>query len=84
MIYCKQQNKTEVNTVEENIRQNLIDAGCDEEFIKRFDCCICDKKQCEKMLANHRKELLQEVHEKEDNISCLDYLVYKMKQEDLE
>lgn len=65
--------------MDENIRQNLIDAGCDEEFIKQFS--ISDDKQCEKMLAAHRRELLNEVHEKERCISCLDYLVYTMKKE---
>ena len=63
----------------DNIRQNLIDAGCSEEFIEKFDSCICDESKCEKLLAEHRKELLDEVHEKEHNISCLDYLVYIMK-----
>ncbi len=69
--------------MDESIRQNLIDAGCDEDFISRFDCCLCDEKQCEKLLAQHRRELLDEVHAKEDNISCLDYLVYRMKREGL-
>ena len=35
----------------ENIRQNLIDAGCDDKFIEEFASCICDEKQCEKMLV---------------------------------
>ena len=67
----------------ENIRQNLIDAGCDDEFIEKFAYCICDEKQCEKMLAAHRRELLNEVHVKERCISCLDYLVFMMKKEGL-
>lgn len=67
----------------DSIRQNLIDAGCDEDFICRFEDCICDRSKCEKLLAQHRRELLDEVHEKEDNISCLDYLVFMMKKEGL-
>lgn len=67
----------------DSIRQNLIDAGCDEDFIRRFESCIRDRKQCEKLLAAHRRELLEEVHAKEDNISCLDYLVFMMKKEGL-
>ncbi|MBR1422732.1 MAG: hypothetical protein IJ571_04740 [Ruminococcus sp.] len=67
----------------DSVRQNLIDAGCDEDFISKFESCICDTKQCEKLLAAHRRELLDEVHSKEDNISCLDYLVYIMKKEGL-
>ncbi len=65
----------------ERIKQNLIDAGCDSDFISRFEGCICDPKACERLLAEHRRELLDEVHAKEDNISCLDYLVYMMKKE---
>ena len=68
----------------DNIRRNLIDAGCDESFIEKFDCCMCDRKQCEKMLTQHRRKLLDEVHEKERNISCLDYFFYKMQKEELE
>ena len=67
----------------ENIRQNLIDAGCDEEFIEKFDSCMYDEKQCEKMLADHRRKLLDDVHAKEHCISCLDYFVFSMKKEGL-
>lgn len=70
--------------MDEKTRRNLIDAGCDESFIKEFDGCICDRKKCERLLAAHRKELLEEVHAKEKNIDCLDYLVYKMGKEGLE
>ena len=65
----------------EKIRQNLIDAGCDEEFIEKFS--MCSERQCENMLAAHRRELLDVVHEKERCISCLDYLVFIMKKEGL-
>lgn len=67
--------------MDEQIRQNLIDAGCDNAFIEQFDACSCDTKQREKMLAAHRRELLDEVHAKEHCISCLDYLVFMMKKE---
>lgn len=67
----------------ERIKQNLLDAGCNSDFISKFEGCICDPKACERLLAEHRRELLDEVHAKEDNISCLDYLVYMMKKEGL-
>ena len=67
--------------MDEKTRQNLIDAGCDEKFIKEYDCC-CDKKTCEKLLAQHRRELLGEIHAKEKNIDCLDYLVYTMNKQE--
>ena len=68
----------------ERIKQNLLDAGCNGDFISKFEGCICDPKACERLLAEHRRELLDEVHAKEDNISCLDYLVYMMKKEGLQ
>ena len=67
--------------MKESIRQNLIDAGCDDVFIEQFDTCSGDTKRCEKMLAAHRRELLDEIHNKERCISCLDYLVFMMKKE---
>ena len=67
--------------MDENIRHNLIDAGCDDAFIEEFEACLCNIKQCERMLAAHRRILLDEVHAKEHCISCLDYLVFMMKKE---
>lgn len=63
------------------LRQNLIDAGCDEKFIAEFEADFDDKKKCEQLLAIHRKELLEKIHKDEQQLSCLDYLVYTMKKE---
>lgn len=63
------------------VRQNLIDAGCNEKFITEFEVHCDDKKKCEKLLAMHRKKLLEKIHKEEQQISCLDYLVYTMKKE---
>lgn len=68
----------------DDTKQNLIDAGCTEDFIEEFDKCSCNKRRCEKMLAQHRRKLLDEIHSKERCISCLDYLVYRMQKEDLQ
>ncbi len=70
--------------MKDSIKQNLFDAGCNEEFIKTFADCIGDRTECEKLLAAHRRKLLDEVHKKEENISCLDYLVFMMKKEGLQ
>ena len=67
--------------MDEKTRRNLIDAGCDEKFIREYDCC-CDKKACKKLLSQHRKQLLDEIHAKEKNIDCLDYLVYTMNKQE--
>ena len=63
----------------DNIRQNLIDAGCDDTFISIFE--YSDTAKCQKMLAEHRRKLLDEIHTKEHCINCLDYLVFMMKKE---
>lgn len=69
--------------MDENIKQNLIDAGCGEDIINKFDECGCNEEKCRRLLEKHRKALLDEIHKKEDNISCLDYLVYKINKEGL-
>lgn len=67
--------------MDDKTRRNLIDAGCDDKFIEKYDCC-CDKKACEKLLLQHRKQLLDEIHVKEKNIGCLDYLVYTINKQE--
>lgn len=62
------------------IIQNLKDAGCSQETI---DCCITcldmgQKEELLKRLDEHRKGLLDKVHEGEKQINCLDYLVFQI------
>ena len=66
---------------ETQIIDNLKDAGFSEieieefiEFYKNSDL----EKQC-KCLEEKRKRLLNKVHEKEKNITCLDYLKYTIE-----
>lgn len=63
------------------IEQNLIDAGCDKDFIKSFMNLTEAQQTAEmlKMLAVHRKNLLDGIHADERKIYCLDYLVNKLK-----
>ncbi|MBQ5311136.1 MAG: hypothetical protein ILP19_03730 [Oscillospiraceae bacterium] len=65
------------------IRQYLIDAGCDDELISRYELLSGDRRQQQKLLSLHRKELLDEVHDKERCISRLDYLLFMMTKEDI-
>lgn len=64
----------------EAIIQNLRDAGCSEDIIECCMACLdCGKKtELLKRLENHRKGLLNKVHEGEKQIDCLDYLVYQI------
>lgn len=64
----------------EAVIQNLKDAGCAQDII---ECCMdCmeqgKKNELLKRLEEHRKDLLQKVHEEEKHINCLDYLVYQI------
>lgn len=63
-----------------NIEQNLIDAGCDKEFIAKF-MSLSEEQKAEMiaMLAAHRKTLLDSIHKDERKIYCLDYLVNKLR-----
>lgn len=64
----------------EAVRRNLEDAGCNEDTIACcIDCLDCGKRaELLKRLEDHRKGLLNKVHEREKQIDCLDYLVYQI------
>ncbi len=64
----------------EAVIQNLKDAGCSQDTIVCcMECLDCGKEtELLKQLENHRKGLLQKVHEDEKQIDCLDYLVYQI------
>lgn len=62
------------------IIQNLKDAGCSQETINCCLSCLDMGKKTEllKRLENHRKGLLEKVHQGEKQIDCLDYLVFQI------
>ncbi|MCD7892096.1 MAG: hypothetical protein LUG60_00210 [Erysipelotrichaceae bacterium] len=69
----------------DELRDNLIDAGCDEEY-------ICQILECDKnddyqrqtlLLKKQRYELLDKLHDRQKQIDCLDYLLYELKKEQL-
>ena len=64
------------------VRKNLIEAGCDDEKIAEFEKCYDNKNKCRKLLAAYRRELLDEVHEKERCIDCIDYLAFIINSSD--
>lgn len=71
------------DALKEDVVQNLKDAGCDEEKIKCFMEYVKQGNIIRGLavLEEHRRLLLEQVHLEERQISCLDYLVYKIKQE---
>jgi len=62
------------------VKQNLIDAGCNEVFIEKFMALTEMHRTAEmlNMLAIHRKTLLKGIHADERKIYCLDYLVDRL------
>lgn len=65
----------------EAVIQNLKDAGCTKEMIERIMTHLEEEDMGElwKLLEQHRSCLLSIVHEREKQISCLDYFVYQIK-----
>ena len=59
----------------------LADAGCDKEFIDRFQIIQRNGTLSELlvMLNSHRAKLLNNLHKYQKRIDCLDYLVYQLK-----
>ncbi|HIQ98102.1 MAG TPA: hypothetical protein IAB23_00210 [Candidatus Scybalocola faecavium] len=68
----------------EALIQNLKDAGCGCKCVEKFLSLGEEGKTGEqmKLLASHRRQLLDRVHAEEKRIDCLDYLVYQMQKED--
>jgi hypothetical protein len=61
----------------EDILQNLKDAGCNKDMITTY-MIYSDEDKKLKLLAQQRELLLNKLHEVQENLSCLDYLVYKI------
>lgn len=63
------------------VLQNLKDAGCDRQTVEEFftlEDAGSTKEQL-KLLSSHRRQLLDQVHEEERKIACLDYLVCQIQ-----
>ena len=78
----------EIQILEPTILQNLQDAGCSPKMVERY--CELEEQQCPKqmirrgqmqLLKQQRRELLDALHQCQQRIDCLDYLIYKMKEQ---
>ena len=63
------------------IIENLEDAGCDEALRQQFSALwfAGDQKGQLRLLTGYRRLLLDEIHESQKKLDCLDYLIYTMK-----
>lgn len=61
--------------------QNMRDAGCSEEAINSFlqYFQISDTKGELTVLSRHRQYLMDELHGRQKEIDCLDYLIYQIQ-----
>ena len=68
-------------TEEQLLLRNLKDAGCGEADIERYFKLRAEGKEQEQLrfLSAHRVKLLDQVHESQEKLDCLDYLIYSMK-----
>lgn len=66
---------------EASMIQNLKDAGCSRETIAAFveDLRSDREEEGMKLLAAHRRLILDKLHKEQKKIDCLDYLVYQME-----
>ncbi len=69
---------------EEQIIENLKDAGCDSGFIENFIKISETEFQKQlRMLEKHREKLLESYHEDIKKLECLDYLIYNIRKANL-
>ena len=63
------------------IRENLLDAGLTDEYAEKCMRMLDegDIPALERLLEQHRRELLDEVHKYTSQLDCLDYFTYTMK-----
>ena len=63
-----------------SVMQNLRDAGCTEDIVEAFMAMEDGRDDAKRMrlLAGHRKRLLEQLRRDERQIDCLDYLIYQM------
>ena len=69
----------EASDIQGILYQNLMDAGCDREMIQRCMALSQSGKTSAllRLLAGHRKALLDAVHRNQKQLDCVDYLVYQ-------
>ena len=67
----------------EDLIQNLKDAGCGAQTIEKV-CRLYGNGQVQdaiKTLRKHRCGLMDSLHESQERVDCLDFLVWRMEKE---
>ncbi len=65
------------------LKENLIDAGCDEETTRQcMELAKADKwLECIPVLTKYRKSLMDTIHTGQEQLDCLDFLTYRIRKE---
>ena len=73
----------EAHDTYKSIYQNLIDAGCDDSITEKCMLLVKEGRIFDMLsiLTKHRKCLLDSVHKGQEQIDCLDYLIYSLKKQ---
>ena len=64
---------------EKELIQNLQDAGCDDQTIQRFMQADGKKEEMLHILHEQRIRILDALHPIQEELECLDYLIYKIR-----
>ena len=73
-------------TIDVGVLENLRDAGCDDGMIERYREIAAeapDDRRCQtelvRLLASHRRALLDALHADQARLDCLDYLLFQLR-----
>lgn len=69
--------------VDPSILQNLKDAGCNAQMVEQFFQLQAEGRMENqlKLLSKQRNALLHKVHENQQKLDCLDYLIFRIKKQ---
>ena len=72
---------TELNSIKDDLIQNLKDTNCDADLISKFSqCCQEDNEKVQiKLLQRHRNSLLERLHVAQKDLDRIDYFIYEMR-----
>lgn len=71
------------NIEKEDLLQNLLDAGCDQTLTGQCLKCMdaASEYKMYTLLQEHRTKILEAIHENQDRLECLDYLLYCLRKD---
>jgi hypothetical protein len=72
-----------MNRTQEEIYQNLLDAGYSKSRADRFMTYVKsgDRESQEQDLALKRTKILEKLHQENRHLECLDYMLYELEKQ---